>query len=455
MELFSIGVSALLISGLTLFSGFGLGTVLMPVFALFFPLPLAIAATAVVHFANNIFNSEGGTHVTGFKTALTRTLNTYGRKNNLIKESEDNFTGEDVLEGLTAVISIKLREVQFEGQTKSKLGNPEVRSAVEEFFASAFASALEEHPKDAEAILTKCILASRARAAAKAARESVLRKGALEGLALPGKLADCSSKDAINSELYIVEGDSAGGSAKQGRNREYQAILPLRGKILNVERPRLDKMLANNELRSLVVAMGTNIGEQFNLQDLRYDRIIIMTDADVDGAHIRTLLLTLFYRYFPELIRTNHLYIAQPPLYRIGWGKEARYAYSDDEKEKILQWIETEKGKKIKDTKMARIVKEPKIIESVEGEEASAAPGPSDSSATITVNIQRYKGLGEMNPDQLWETTMNPEKRVMKQVAIEDAQRADHVFDILMGAEVEPRKRFIQTHAKAVKNLDI
>ncbi|KKU13846.1 MAG: gyrase subunit B protein [Parcubacteria group bacterium GW2011_GWC2_45_7] len=398
----------------------------------------------VFTFANNIFNPEGGTHLVGFRAALTRVLNNYARAKSYLKEKDENLTGEDVREGLTAIISVKVPEPQFEGQTKSKLGNPEVRSAVEEFFASAFASALEEHPKDAEAILTKCILASRARAAAKAARESVLRKGALEGLALPGKLADCSSKDAINSELYIVEGDSAGGSAKQGRNREYQAILPLRGKILNVERARLDKMLANNELRSLVVAMGTNIGEQFNLQDLRYDRIIIMT-----------LLLTLFYRYFPELIRTNHLYIAQPPLYRIGWGKEARYAYSDDEKEKILQWIETEKGKKIKDTKMARIVKEPKIIESVEGEEASAAPGPSDSSATITVNIQRYKGLGEMNPDQLWETTMNPEKRVMKQVAIEDAQRADHVFDILMGAEVEPRKRFIQTHAKAVKNLDI
>ena len=411
----------------------------------------------VLTFANNITNPEGGTHLVGFRSALTRVLNNYARAKTYLKEKDENLSGEDVREGLTAVISVKVPEPQFEGQTKAKLGNPEVRSAVEESFAAAFATWLEEHPKEAESILTKCILASRARAAAKAARESVLRKGALEGLALPGKLADCSSKDAASSDLYLVEGVSAGGSAKQGRNREFQAILPLRGKILNVERARLDKMLQNNEIKSLIIALGTNIGEQFNLADLRYDRIIIMTDADVDGAHIRTLLLTLFYRYFPELIKTGHLYIAQPPLYRLNWGKEARYAYSDNEKEKILKEIEESKGKQIKtkERKNEKIKEEPVVagLQPAEGE--AVAEVEAQKVGTISVNIQRYKGLGEMNPDQLWETTMDPVSRLMRHVTIEDAEKADHIFDILMGSEVEPRKRFIQTHAKAVKNLDI
>ncbi len=409
----------------------------------------------ILTFANNITNPEGGTHLVGFRTALTRVLNSYARSKGYLKEKDENLTGEDVREGLTSVISVKVPDPQFEGQTKAKLGNPEVRGAVDEFFAASFAAALEEHPKDAEAILTKCILSARARAAAKAARESVLRKGALDGFALPGKLADCSSKDPKDSELYLVEGDSAGGSAKQGRNREFQAILPLRGKILNVERARLDKMLQNNEIKSLIIALGTNIGEQFKLDDLRYDRVVIMTDADVDGAHIRTLLLTLFYRYLPELIKTGHLYIAQPPLYRIQFGKEAKYAYSDHEKVKILKEIEVTSGKQIKDTKASKTAKHSKTAEEVEASEADAVDTEVQKVGTITVGIQRYKGLGEMNPDQLWETTMNPETRLMKLVTIEDGEKADHIFDILMGSEVDPRKRFIQTHAKAVKNLDI
>ena len=306
----------------------------------------------------------------------------------------------------------------------------------------------EEDRRDAEAIIGKCLLAAQARAAARAARETVLRKGALEGLTLPGKLADCSSRDPKQCELFIVEGDSAGGSAKQGRSREFQAILPLRGKILNVERARLDKMLANNELKSLVIAMGTNIGEMFNIEDLRYDRLVIMTDADVDGAHIRTLLLTLFYRYFPQLVLKGHIYIAQPPLYRVQVGKEFRYAYSEEEKEKHI--------KELTDEKMAKAAKAAtaKVADSTEPETES---GEAESFVVsgLKVNIQRYKGLGEMNPEQLWETTMDPKTRVMRQVTIEDAEKADELFDILMGAEVAPRKRFIQTHAKNVKNLDI
>ncbi len=407
----------------------------------------------VLTFANNIVNPGGGTHLVGFRSALTRVLNNYARAKAYLKEKDANLSGEDVREGLTAVISVKVPEPQFEGQTKDKLGNPEVRTAVEEFFADAFATALEEHPKDAEAIISKCILAARARAAAKAARESVLRKGALEGLMLPGKLADCSSKDPTTTELFIVEGDSAGGSAKQGRNRETQAILPLRGKILNVERARLDKMLSNNEIKSLIIALGTNIGEQFNLEELRYDRIVIMTDADVDGAHIRTLLLTLFYRYFPQIVTSGHLYIAQPPLYRVGWGKEFRYAYSDPEKEKVLREIESASGKKVKDLKTSKTAKAAKDV--VPENTADLLEIEMQKIGTVAVNIQRYKGLGEMNPEQLWETTMDPARRVMKKVTIEDAERANQIFDILMGSEVEPRKRFIQTHAKAVKNLDI
>jgi len=366
-------------------------------------------------FANNIHTTEGGMHLTGFRTALTRTINNYARKKGILKEKDANLTAEDVREGLTAVISVKLSDPQFEGQTKSKLGNPEMRSAVENVFYELFTEYLEENPGDGQTIVAKCSLAARARIAAKAARETVIRKGALEGMTLPGKLADCSSKDASNCELYIVEGDSAGGSAKQGRDREFQAILPLRGKILNVEQARMDKILANNEIKATVIALGVGIGETFDIEKLRYHRIVIMTDADVDGAHIRTLLLTLFYRHFKPLVEQGHIYIAQPPLYKLTQGKKVIYAYTEDEKEKALK----EFGKDSK-------------------------PG-----------IQRYKGLGEMNPDQLWETTMDPETRTLLKVSIEDAEAADAIFDTLMGAEVLPRKKFIQTHAKNVKNLDI
>jgi DNA gyrase subunit B len=395
-------------------------------------------------FANNITNPEGGTHLSGFRSALTRELNTYARAKNILKEKDKNLTGEDVREGLTAIISVKIKEPQFEGQTKAKLGNPEARSAVESTFGESFRIYLEEHPRDAEAIIGKCLLAAQARRAARAARDTVLRKGALDGLTLPGKLADCSSKDPSNSELFIVEGDSAGGSAKQGRDREKQAILPLRGKILNVERARLDKMLSNNEIKSLVIALGTNIGEGFEIEKLRYDKIVIMTDADVDGAHIRTLLLTLFYRYFPQLITEGHVYIAQPPLYRVNIGKKFRYAYTEDEKQVMIDELiaESGKGKKAKKAEEEGVADEASEMEEVEV-------------SGVKVNIQRYKGLGEMNPGQLWETTMDPTTRVMKQVEIEDAENADEVFKTLMGSEVAPRRRFIQTHAKAVKNLDI
>jgi len=396
-------------------------------------------------FANNIFTTEGGAHLVGFRTALTRTLNNYAREKGYLKEKDDNLQGEDSREGLTAIISVKVKEPQFEGQTKAKLGNDEVRPVVDAVFAEAFAAWLEEHPRDAEAILGKCLLAAQARKAARAARDTVLRKGALDGFALPGKLADCSAKDPKDSELYIVEGDSAGGSAKQGRDRRFQAILPLRGKILNVERARIDKMLANNEVKSLVIALGTNIGEMFNIDDLRYDRIIIMTDADVDGAHIRTLLLTLFFRYFPDIITQGHLYIAQPPLYRVEKGREAHYVYSDADLEKLKkQIIETDNAKA---SKKREVVPEP-VAEGEEGETIV-------TEAHGRINIQRYKGLGEMNPSQLWETTMDPMRRMMKQVTVVDAEKANEVFDILMGAEVAPRKKFIQTHAKDVKNLDI
>lgn len=398
-------------------------------------------------FANNIFNPEGGMHVMGFRTALTRTLNAYARKQEYLKEKDDNLSGEDVREGLTAIISIKVKNPQFEGQTKAKLGNAEVRPIVDQVFADAFTAFLEEHPKDAEGILGKCILAARARQAARAARESVLRKGALEGFTLPGKLADCSTRDPSSSELFLVEGDSAGGSAKQGRNREFQAILPLRGKILNVEKARLDKMLANNEIKALVIALGTNIGELFDLTKLRYNRIIIMTDADVDGAHIRTLLLTLFYRHFASIIQGGHLYIAQPPLYRVEKGKELAYVYSDEELQQTLQTFRA---------RPAPPGKAKKASSQKQGIGADAAGAtPPEIGDHGTVGIQRYKGLGEMNPDQLWETTMNPQTRIMRQVTIEDAERADEMFTVLMGTDVLPRKRFIETHAKSVQNLDI
>ncbi len=401
-------------------------------------------------FTNNIHNPDGGTHVSGFRTALTRSLNTYARNKNILKEKDPNLTGDDVKEGLNAIVSIKIKEPQFEGQTKGKLGNTEAKTAVETVMNEAFLIFLEEHPKDAEAIVGKCVLAAKARNAAKIARDTILRKGALEGFTLPGKLADCSSRNAEDSELYIVEGDSAGGSAKQGRNRENQAILPLRGKVLNVERARLDKILTNIELKSLIIALGTNIGEQFDISKLRYHRIVIMTDADVDGSHIRTLLLTFFYRYFPDLINQGHIYIAQPPLFSVKLGKEMHYAYNEEEKNKIISEMTGRKLEKAKDRKAKE--KEENV------EEETAEEDSENQSLVIggvKVNIQRYKGLGEMNPEQLWETTMNPEKRMMLRVNVEDAEKANETFEILMGDEVEPRKKFIQTYAKDVKNLDI
>ncbi len=364
-------------------------------------------------FANNIYTPDGGTHLTGFRGALTRTLNDYAWKEGYFKGNDENLTGDDVREGLTAAISIKIREPQFEGQTKARLGNTEAKTAVESATSEALKEFLEKNPGDARKIMEKNILALKARKAAKAAKDTVLRKGAFEGLTLPGKLADCSSRNAEESELFIVEGDSAGGSAKQGRDRKFQAILPLKGKILNVEKARIDKMLLNKEIKSLVIALGTAISENFDITKLRYHKIVLMTDADVDGAHIRTLLLTLFYRYFPKIIENGHLYIAQPPLFRLQKNKDVHYVYTDKEKDDMM--------KKMGDS----------------------------------VNIQRYKGLGEMNPTQLWETTMNPELRFMKNITIEDAAEADKLFDILMGEEVEPRKDFIQAYATAVKNLDI
>jgi DNA gyrase subunit B len=394
----------------------------------------------ITAFANNTYNSEGGTHITGFKTALTRSLNTYGRNNNLLKEKDENFTGDDVLEGITAVVSVKLPEIQFEGQTKAKLGSVEAQGATATAFGEAFAAFLEEHPDDAKAIVNKVILALKARKAAKAAKDSVLRKGALEGMTLPGKLADCQTKSAAESELFIVEGDSAGGSSKQGRDRRTQAILPLRGKILNVERARIDRMLASAEIRALVIAMGTAIGDVFDIGKLRYHKIILATDADVDGAHIRTLLLTLLYRHFRPIIEGGFVYIAQPPLYKISKGKSVRYAYSDQEKEKALKELGVAPA-------------EVAVVESEEAtdvEEAEATTAKKSGKA----NVQRYKGLGEMNPSELWETTMDPERRVLKQVHIEDAEAADRIFDILMGTDVASRKSFIQSNAK-LANLDV
>ncbi len=392
-------------------------------------------------FANNIYNPEGGTHLIGFKTSLTRTLNSYARNHNLIKDKDENLTGEDVREGLTAIISVKLPDPQFEGQTKGKLGNAEIKTYVEQSFGEEFNNFLEEHPKEAEAMVGKCLLSAMARLAARTARATILRKGALEGMTLPGKLADCSSRHPEECELYIVEGDSAGGSAKQGRQRHFQAILPLRGKILNVEKARLDKMLANNEIKNLVIALGTNIDDQLDVSKLRYHRIIIMTDADVDGAHIRTLLLTLFFRHFNKLITEGHVYIAQPPLYQIKKGQTARYAYSDEEKLKIVKELGGNEAE------AEKIVTEDEESEELEEE--------NPKTKNVRLNIQRYKGLGEMNPEQLWETTMDPAKRILKQVTSEDAAAADQTFEMLMGDEVAPRKHFIQTHAKSVTNLDI
>ncbi len=391
----------------------------------------------IMPFANNIYNSEGGTHITGFKTALTRTLNSYGKKNNLLKESDDSFTGEDVLEGLTAVVSVKLREIQFEGQTKAKLGSIEGKGMVEGAFGDAFSEFLEENPDDAKAIISKVVLAVRARKAAKAAKDSILRKGALEGMTLPGKLSDCQSKSAEDTELFIVEGDSAGGTAKTGRDRRTQAILPLRGKILNIERARLDRMLASEQIKNFVIALGTAIGDTFDISKLRYHKVIVATDADVDGAHIRTLILTLVYRYFRPLIDGGFIYIAQPPLYKIKKGKEIFYAYTDEEKSKIL-------GKDVEIEEVESLAEE--ATEETEEKETNKIK-------SIKVSVQRYKGLGEMNAEELWETTMDPKRRILKQVTVEEAGEADRIFDILMGTDVPSRKSFIQANAK-MANID-
>ena len=371
-------------------------------------------AESVYAFANNINTVDGGTHLTGFRSALTRTLNDYARKGGLLKEGDANLTGEDVREGLTGIISVKLQDPQFESQTKAKLGNAEVKSQVESVVAEVLQEFLEKNSREGKTIIQKCLTSSRAREAARQARDLVIRKSALESLTLPGKLADCSERDAAKCELYIVEGDSAGGSAKQGRDRHFQAVLPLRGKIMNTERVRLDKMLGSEVIRTLISALGTNVGNQFDLSGLRYGRVLIMTDADVDGSHIRTLLLTFFFRYMQPLIENGHLFIAQPPLYRIETKKGIQYVYSDEEKDQAVAKLGGQH-----------------------------------------VAIQRYKGLGEMNPEQLWETTMNPENRTLLQVTVEDATAADKTFDMLMGSAVPPRKRFIQTRAKEVRNLDI
>jgi DNA gyrase subunit B len=371
---------------------------------------------SVYSFANTINTVDGGTHLTGMRSALTRVVNDYARKSGQLKDADPNFSGDDTREGLTAIVSIKHPDPQFESQTKVKLMNPEVQTYATQAIGEAFGTFLEENPQAAKAIVQKCLTSARARDAARKARDLVIRKSALESLTLPGKLADCSERDSSKTELYIVEGDSAGGSAKQGRDRHFQAILPLRGKILNTERARLDKILGNNEVRALISALGTGIGDNFDLTGLRYGRIIIMTDADVDGSHIRTLLLTFFFRYMPTLIDDGHLYIAQPPLYRLAYKNQVHYAYNDADKDKLLKSLGVSPDK---------------------------------------VSLSRYKGLGEMNPVQLWDTTMNPINRTLLLVTVDDAAEADRTFDMLMGDAVDPRKRFIQTHAKAVRNLDI
>jgi DNA gyrase subunit B len=397
----------------------------------------------IVPFANNIYNPEGGTHVTGFKMALTRILNTYGKKNNLIKEIDGGFTGDDVLEGLMVVVSVKLQEIQFEGQTKAKLGSTEAQGATATVFGDAFTAFLEENPDEAKSIIQKSLLALRARKAAKAAKDSVLRKGALEGMTLPGKLADCQTKSAEEGELFIVEGDSAGGTAKMGRDRKTQAILPLRGKILNVERARLDRMLGSEQIKNLVIAMGTSIGDTFDLEKMRYHKIIIATDADVDGAHIRTLILTLMYRYFRQILDAGYVYIAQPPLFKIKKGKEISYAYSDEERDTILG---------VDAPSIESLLAESAAEEGMGEVEEEIEEDPKAKKST-KIHVQRYKGLGEMNAEELWETTMDPTRRILKQVTVTDAEDANKVFDMLMGSEVPPRKAFIQSHAK-MANID-
>lgn len=370
----------------------------------------------ILAFANNIYNPEGGMHVVGFRVALTKCINSYARSKGYLKEKDENLTGDDVKEGLTAVISVKVPEPQFEGQTKAKLGNIEVKGIVEGLFKDAFSIFLEENPKDAENIIKKCMLSAEARNAARSARDTVLRKSAMDGFTLPGKLADCSSRSVEETELFIVEGDSAGGSAKQGRDRKFQAILPMWGKMMNVEKTRIDKILKSEKLLPLIIAIGTNVGDNFDISKLRYGKIICMTDADVDGAHINTLLLTFFFRYFRPLLEQGHVFLAQPPLYKLSYQKEIKYLYSDEELLKETEKLEKE---------------------------------------NIKYDVQRYKGLGEMNPEQLWETTMNPKTRILKKVEIEDAEKANDVFDMLMGIDVNPRKVFIETHATSAANLDI
>jgi DNA gyrase subunit B len=371
----------------------------------------------VLAFANNINTVDGGTHVTGFRAALTSSLNDWARRSGVLKDADGNLSGDDVREGLTAVISVKLTEPQFEGQTKAKLGNAEVKGQVQTAVAEAIGQYLDENPGDGRRIIEKCLTAARAREAARKARDLVIRKGALDGLSLPGKLADCQERDPAHSELYIVEGDSAGGSAKQGRNRRFQAVLPLRGKLLNVEKARLDKIVGSENIRPLIIALGAGIegiGDSFDITKLRYHRIIIMTDADVDGAHIRTLLLTFFYRHMPQVIESGYLYVAQPPLYRISTGKVTRYAQSEKERDRIVKEMDRK-----------------------------------------NVSVQRFKGLGEMNADQLWDTTMNPETRTLLRAEVEDAAEADAIFTMLMGEKVAPRKEFIKTEARKVRNLDV
>jgi len=372
--------------------------------------------TIELSFTNNIKNQEGGTHLTGFRSGITKAINEFAREKGLLKEKDENFSGDDVREGLLGIVSVKMPNPQFEGQTKSKLGNPEIRSIVENIVQKRFKEFLEINQSDAKNIFNKVLLSYKARKAAKLAKESILRKSALTGFNLPGKLADCSTRKKDEAEIFIVEGDSAGGSAKQARNRIFQAVFPLRGKILNVEKARIDKILKSEEIKNLIIALGTNFGKDFNYDGLRYSKIIIATDADIDGSHIRTLLLTLFYRYFRPLIEKGHVYIAQPPLYKILAGKEVYYAYSDEEKEKIVKELSNKK---------------------------------------LKFEVQRYKGLGEMNPEELWETTMDPQKRILKKVTIKDAEEAERYFSILMGEEVEPRKKFIEIHAPHAKNIDI
>ena len=419
-------------------------------------------------FANNIPTPGGGSHQEGFRRALTRVVNEYARKNGLLKEKEDSLTGEDIREGITAVVSVKLPDPQFEGQTKDKLGSPEVRGVVEQVMSEWFNYYMEENPNEGKKIVGKATLSARARLAARAARDTVMRKGALDSISMADKLADCRTKDRMRSELFIVEGDSAGGSAKQGRDSEFQAILPLRGKILNVERARLDKMLGNNEIKNLIVAMGTSIGDQFDITKLRYGRIVIMTDADVDGAHISTLLLTFFFRNMPEVIQNGHLFIAKPPLHLVQVGRKKHYVFSDEEREELVeQLLEAKRSGKIKDEPA------PAPVEA-DGADEPGANLVADATASVAeeeepqmvdaigakikelgATSSRYKGLGEMNADQLWETTMDPTNRVLMKVSVTDAEKADAIFNKLMGEEVLLRKNFIQTHAKDVVNLDI